>query len=116
MLARNSSFDPRMPRGLEPRTLRGPWLARSRVVVALLCAVSGYGAEDYIQLDETLVSGNQELPKVLYILPWREPTGRPDFEIKPEFAESEVFRRLYPPAYRRELEYYQTLHAVETEE
>ena len=26
-----------------------------------------------IQLDETVISGNQELPKVLYILPWREP-------------------------------------------
>ncbi len=62
-----------------------------------------------LQLDETVISGNQELPKVLYILPWREPRGLPDIEIQAEFTEAEVFRRLYPPAYRRELGYFETL-------
>ena len=62
-----------------------------------------------VQLDETVISGNQELPKVLYILPWREPQGLPDIEIQAEFTEAEVFRRLYPPAYRRELGYFETL-------
>ena len=62
-----------------------------------------------IELDETVISGNQELPKVLYILPWREPQGLPDIEIQAEFTEAEVFRRLYPPAYRRELGYFETL-------
>ena len=62
-----------------------------------------------LQLDQTVISGNQELPKVLYILPWREPQGLPDIEIQAEFTEAEVFRRLYPPAYRRELGYFETL-------
>lgn len=62
-----------------------------------------------LQLDQTVISGNQELPKVLYILPWREPQGLPDIEIQAEFTESQVFRRLYPPAYRRELGYFETL-------
>ena len=62
-----------------------------------------------IRLDETVISGNQELPKVLYILPWREPDGLPDIEIQAEFTEREIFRRLYPPAYRRELGYFETL-------
>jgi hypothetical protein len=62
-----------------------------------------------IQLDETVISGNQELPKVLYILPWQQPEGLPDIEVKTEFTEIEVFRRLYPPAYRRELSYFETL-------
>jgi hypothetical protein len=62
-----------------------------------------------LQLDQTVISGNQELPKVLYILPWREPQGLPDIEIQAEFTESQVFRRLYPPAYRRELGYFDTL-------
>ncbi|MDH3643325.1 MAG: hypothetical protein OES38_14580 [Gammaproteobacteria bacterium] len=62
-----------------------------------------------IQLDETVISGNQELPKVLYILPWQQPGGLPDIEVKTEFTEIEVFRRLYPPAYRRELSYFETL-------
>ena len=65
-----------------------------------------------LQLDETVISGNQELPKVLYILPWREPQGLPDIEIQAEFTEAEVFRRLYPPAYRRELSYFETLSGL----
>ena len=66
-----------------------------------------------IKLDETVISGNQELPKVLYILPWREPGGLPDIELQTEFAEKDVFRRLYPPAYRRELSYFKTLDETE---
>ena len=65
-----------------------------------------------LQLDQTVISGNQELPKVLYILPWREPQGLPDIEIQAEFTEQEVFRRLYPPAYRRELGYFETLSGL----
>jgi hypothetical protein len=65
-----------------------------------------------LRLDETVISGNQELPKVLYILPWREPQGLPDIEVQAEFTEAEVFRRLYPPAYRRELGYFDTLKGL----
>jgi hypothetical protein len=69
-----------------------------------------------IQLDETVISGNQELPKVLYILPWREPGGLPDIELKAQFTEMDVFRRLYPPAYRRELSYFRTLNGSDSED
>jgi hypothetical protein len=69
-----------------------------------------------IQLDETVISGNQELPKVLYILPWREPGGLPDIELDAQFAEMDVFRRLYPPAYRRELSYFRTLDGTDSKE
>ena len=62
-----------------------------------------------IRLDETVISGNQELPKVLYILPWRDPNGLPDIELDTQYSEMDVFRRLYPPAYRRELTYFESL-------
>jgi len=65
-----------------------------------------------LELDQTVISGNQELPKVLYILPWRDPQGLPEIEIQAEFTEAEVFRRLYPPAYRRELSYFETLSGL----
>jgi hypothetical protein len=65
-----------------------------------------------LELDQTVISGNQELPKVLYILPWREPQGLPDIEIQAEFHEADVFRTLYPPAYRRELGYFEALSAL----
>ena len=67
---------------------------------------------DRIQLDETVISGNQELPKVLYILPWRDPDGLPELELETDLVESEVFRRIYPPAYRRELDYLNTLNGA----
>jgi len=63
------------------------------------------------RLDETVISGNQELPKVLYIVPWQDPGGMPTIKLQPEFEEHEVFRRLYPPAYEREIEYYELLDA-----
>ena len=68
-----------------------------------------------MQLDETVISGNQELPKVLYILPWREPEGLPQIEITAELTQAEVFRRLYPPAYRRELRYFETLQGLQSQ-
>jgi len=64
-----------------------------------------------IELDETVISGNQELPKVLYIVPWQQPDGLPEIELSTDFAETELFRRLYPPAYRRELAYFEAATA-----
>lgn len=58
-----------------------------------------------IELDETVISGNEELPKVLYIVPWQQPEGLPDIDLPARGVETELFRRLYPPAYRRELGY-----------
>ena len=81
-----------------------------------VAAASDERARGVIQLDETVISGNQELPKVLYILPWQQPDGLPDIELQAEFTEIEVFRRLYPPAYRRELEYFDTLDGINDEE
>ncbi|MGE0622247.1 MAG: hypothetical protein AB7I04_03220 [Pseudomonadales bacterium] len=67
-----------------------------------------------IRLDETVISGNQELPKVLYILPWRDPSGLPEIELDARYSELDVFRRLYPPAYRRELTYFESLDAAKS--
>jgi len=92
---------------LRPR-LR-PWVGGC---ILVLCASSNSWAESsdsVIQLDETVISGNQELPKVLYILPWQRAEGLPDIEVEHDFTESDVFRKLYPPAYRRELNYFDTL-------
>ena len=68
-----------------------------------------------IRMEQTVVSGNQELPKVLYIVPWQQAGDLPDITLEPELKELQVFRRLYPPAYRRELKYYQLLKAASTE-
>ncbi|MEM1436889.1 MAG: hypothetical protein AAGG11_22775 [Pseudomonadota bacterium] len=84
--------------------------ALSVLPVAIAFAQEGSGGTAVIELDETVISGNQELPKVLYILPWQAPEGLPDLQVKADFTEAEVFRKLYPPSYRRELEYFNTLN------
>src|ERR1035441_8422603 len=57
--------------------------------------------KDHIELDTTQISGNRELPKVMYVVPWRRPdpgefTGRPlnsllDEALAP--VDRDVFRR-----------------------
>jgi len=97
------------------------WIC-SGVALAALAVGGGAAAEQdtkpsgHVRLDETVISGNQELPKVLYIVPWQDPSGIPKIELDPNFPEHEVFRRLYPPTYKRELQYYDALKASEPKE
>ena len=49
--------------------------------LALLCAAPA-GAQDRADIDRTQIIGNRELPKVIYIVPWKkalpgELSGRP---------------------------------------
>ena len=75
--------------------------------VAVLAAISVHAADApapkksaTIHLDETVISGNQELPKVLYIVPWQDPSGMPTIEILSKGARSISLRRS-PPRPRR---------------
>jgi hypothetical protein len=64
-------------------------------------APAAKSSPERLDLDTTSIRGNQELPKVLYILPWKEPApaepaGRPlnslvDEALAP--VDREVFRR-----------------------
>lgn len=69
---------------------------------ALLClAAAGAPAQDRAELDQTQVIGNRELPKVLYIVPWKKPlpgrlSGRPLHSVLDEAlapVERDVLRR-----------------------
>jgi hypothetical protein len=65
---------------------------------------------DQLELDATAVTGNQELPKVLYIVPWKKSdlgdlVGRPVNTLLEE-ALSPVDRDVF----RRQLEYYESLY------
>ena len=58
-----------------------------------------------IYMDETYISGNQELPKVLYILPWKNQQGEAVPLGNPRLADSEVLAPIYPHEYRLEMSY-----------
>jgi len=70
--------------------------------IALALAVVGAArAEDRADLERTQIIGNRELPKVLYIVPWKKPlpgdlAGRPSVSVLDEVlapVDRDVFRR-----------------------
>ena len=76
--------------------------------IALLAAAAGaapVSAEDRADLDKTQVIGNRELPKVLYIVPWKKPM--PD-DLSPRPMVSVLDEALAPidrDVFRREVRY-----------
>ncbi len=67
---------------------------------------------DRLDLDATAIRGNQELPKVLYIVPWKdsglgEPAGRPLNSLVDD-ALSPVDREVF----RRQMRYFHQLYAA----
>ena len=67
----------------------------------MLAAAGGSWAQDRAEIDKTQVIGNRELPKVLYIVPWKKPlpgqlSGKPVNSVLDEAlapVDREVFRR-----------------------
>jgi hypothetical protein len=76
-------------------TARLPW-----VVARLSIAVPAI-AQDRADIERTQIIGNRELPKVLYIVPWKKPlqgdlSGRPPGGVLDEVlapVDRDVFRR-----------------------
>jgi hypothetical protein len=76
-------------------------MKRALMVAALLAAAGQVAAQDRADLDRSQIIGNRELPKVLYIVPWKKPSpgdlaGRPlqsviDEALAP--VDRDVFRR-----------------------
>jgi hypothetical protein len=76
--------------------------ARARALALAACAAAAPAlAQDRATIDPTQVIGNRELPKVLYIVPWKKPlpgelTGRPPTSVVDEAlapVDRDVFRR-----------------------
>jgi hypothetical protein len=65
-----------------------------------VCATCAH-AQDRADIDTTQIIGNRELPKVLYIMPWKKPlpielSGRPQVSVLDEAlapVDRDVFRR-----------------------
>ena len=70
------------------------------IAVVLASAVPAF-AQDRADIDRTQIIGNRELPKVLYIVPWKKPlpgdlSGRPLVSVLDEAlspVDRDVFRR-----------------------
>ncbi len=77
---------------------RALWVATT---IAALAASAGALAQDRADIDRTQILGNRELPKVLYIVPWKKPmpgelNGKPVSGVLDEALapiDRDVFRR-----------------------
>ena len=75
--------------------------SRHLVALAMLAAFGAAQAQDRADIDRTQIIGNRELPKVLYIVPWKKPlpgalAGRPLTSVLDEAlapVDRDVFRR-----------------------
>ncbi|MDH4061365.1 MAG: hypothetical protein OEU94_11195 [Aquincola sp.] len=71
------------------------------VAILLLGSAASVLAQDRADIDRTQIIGNRELPKVLYIVPWKKPlpgdlAGRPLVSVLDEAlapVDRDVFRR-----------------------
>ncbi len=76
-------------------------------------STSGSRVMDSIELGRTEITGNQELPKVLYIVPWKKANpgdlmGRPANTLL-----DEVLAPIDREEFIRQVDYYQDLYGVE---
>lgn len=70
-------------------------------LLAMTACAAAAQAQDRADIDRTQIIGNRELPKVLYIVPWKKPlpgdlAGRPGASILDEAlapVDRDVFRR-----------------------
>jgi hypothetical protein len=74
-------------------------------------AAGGTATTDRVRLDATTVTGNQELPKVMYVVPWKKSdvgdlSGRPQNSLL-----DEILQPVDRDVFRREVTYYQAVKA-----
>ena len=91
----------RMAEGAEPAVAPPPRVARNSAAI------------DRLDLDSTVITGNQELPKVLYIVPWKKAElgqlpGRPVNSLV-----NEILEPVDRDEFRRRIGYYDTLFGTQ---
>ena len=75
--------------------------SRLAALLTIGCLVAPAFGQDRAEIDPTKIIGNRELPKVLYIVPWKRPlpgelAGRPPASVVDEAlapVDRDVFRR-----------------------
>lgn len=87
-----------------------PRLRRATIVSAGLLA-AGVHAQDRADIDRTQIIGNRELPKVLYIVPWKRPVAG-DLVARPMASVlDEALAPVDRDVFRRQVRYYSETQA-----
>ena len=89
-----------MDNRVEPQSKKVVFLLLTYLIISIGIIAISY-AEDRIKLDDTSIKGSRELPKVLYIVPWKSArlgslsvgAGSEPFDTEMEALDRDVFRR-----------------------
>ena len=88
--------------------------AKARILALSITAfTAGASAQEELQLDGMAVVGNRELPKALFIVPWKTPEAAmaPDRPVNTLI--NDVLQPVDPDVFRRKLEYFETVHRLD---
>lgn len=77
--------------------------------LVLLFATPATGGQE-LELDGMAVFGNRELPKALFIVPWKDPEAALAPERPVNSLIDEALQPVDPDVFRRKLQYYDTVH------
>jgi hypothetical protein len=70
-------------------------------------------AEEQMELDGMAVIGNRELPKALFIVPWKDPGADLTPERPVNSLIDEALQPVDPDVFRRKLDYFDTVHKTD---
>jgi len=80
--------------------------------VMLLVATATQAAEQ-MDLEGMAVIGNRELPKALFIVPWKDPNAELTPERPVNSLIDEALQPVDPDVFRRKLDYFDTVHKTD---
>jgi hypothetical protein len=79
----------------------------------MAAVTAGAAAQDELHLDGMAVVGNRELPKALFIVPWKAPEAAMAPDRPVNTLVNEVLQPVDPDVFRRKLEYFETVHRLD---
>jgi len=80
------------------------------ITTVLLLASTTVSAEDQIDLKGMSIIGNNELPKALIIVPWKEAESPLTPERPLNSLINDILQPIDPDVFRRQLQYFDQLH------
>ena len=84
----------------------------SILFVSCVCGAQPLFAADRLELDETAIQGAQELPKVLYVVPWKK-SAMDDKPVEINSIADEVMTPVDREVLRRQIHYLEGTGKVE---
>ncbi len=77
------------------------------MTLACMLAVADVQAQDSVELEGTTITGNRELPKVLYIVPWKNSDPNNVLQRPAAGLVDEILSPVDRDVFRRQVEYYE---------